>query len=353
VAGGIINTCVPVPAISAAGTTGGWLQLKDTSYLRFISTDTTNLVASIKDDGAFGSFSASYYTVNTTRFYNGKAYLNRNVTITPATPASITAPVTVRFYFSKAEFDVLKLANPSIASLADLRVLKIADNTCPSAISGTVTELIPASTGSFGTYANGYYVEFQTSSFSTFFLGSAAAVVPVNLLSFRAAYTGAAVKTTWITTQEVNTRDFTVERSADANTFTNIGLLPARNLATTQSYEFNDESPLKGISYYRLKMTDLDGRINYSNVVKINISTKPVIQISPNPADDHILVSHPKALSTATLMIMNAAGQRIMVQNINANATQTRVPVTGMSSGLYIVKYIGAGETANQTFIKK
>jgi hypothetical protein len=353
VAGGIINTCIPVPAINAAGATGDWLQLKDTSYLRFISTDTTNLVASIKDNGAFGSFSASYYTVNTTRFYNGKAYLNRNVTITPATPAAITAPVTVRFYFSKAEFDALKLANPSVASLADLRILKIADNTCPSAISGTVTEIIPSSTGNFGTYANGYYVEFQTSSFSTFFLGSAAAVVPVNLVSFRAAYTGAAVKTAWVTTQEVNTRDFTVERSADANTFTRIGLLPARNLSTTQSYDLNDESPLRGISYYRLKITDLDGRISYSNVVKINISTKPVIQISPNPADDHITISHPKALSAATLIVMNASGQRIMMQNVNANAVQTNIVVTGMSAGLYIIKYISAGETANQTFIKK
>jgi hypothetical protein len=42
-----------------------------------------------------------------------------------------------------------------------------------------------------------------------------------------------------------------------------------------------------------------------------------------------------------------------MLQNVNANATQTRIPVTGISSGLYIVKYIGAGETANQVFIKK
>ena len=133
VAFGTLNTCIAVPAISATNT-GVWLYAKDTAYIRLISTDTMNVVAGIKDAGNYGAFSTAYYTTSTSRLYNGKAYLNRNITITPANPTAITSPVTVRLYFTKAEFDALKAANTAITSLANLRVWQVPVATCPTAV---------------------------------------------------------------------------------------------------------------------------------------------------------------------------------------------------------------------------
>ena len=170
VAKGTVNTCVNSKALTASNT-GKWLHAKDTISSILICTDTMNLFASIKDMGNYGSFSASYYVTNTKRVLpNNKPLLNRNVTIVPTTPASITSPVTVRLYFTVAEYNALKAADATILTLNDLRVLRKSDNNCLTTISSANEVITPTSTGTYGTYTDGYYVEFLTSNFGSFFI---------------------------------------------------------------------------------------------------------------------------------------------------------------------------------------
>lgn len=349
---GIINTCVPVPAITANGTSG-WLHLKDTSYTRLISTDTTNLVASVKDLAAYGSFTASYYTVNTTRFYNGSAYLNRNVTIVPADPSAITTPVTVRIYFTAAEFNALKAANPLVTSLSDLRILKKSDNSCPATLTGGFTEIVPSATGVFGTYANGYYVEFSTASFSTFFIGSAGVVVPVSLLSFKAEKNDKVVKTTWTTTNEINTKDFGIERSGNGVAFENIGVLNASNLSGVKTYNFTDAAPLPGISYYRLKMNDRDARFQLSNVARVNFSNKEALSIVPNPVRENVNVYHAAAIPECSISIYTSEGKLTTTYKAVTGSVVTAISVSKLPPGIYLLKFKNGKETVTQQFVKQ
>lgn len=352
VAQGVINTCVPVPPVTSTGS-NAWLNLKDTSYVRLISTDTTNMVAAIKDAAGYGNFSASYYTTSTNRTLNGKAYLNRNITIMPSNPAAITAPVVVRLYFTKAEFDALKAANTSITSLNDLRVLKVSNNACPNAITDPVTEIVPSSSGAYGTYANGYYVEFSTQTFSTFFIGSAGSVLPVSLLSFKGSYNGKDATTEWTTTSEINAKQFTVERSADGISFYSIGTVNAHNAGGVQSYNFTDSDPLKGISYYRLKLMNNDGTFKYSNVISINIKLSEGISIFPNPVHNNIVITHPKAFAGATLSVTSADGKQLALYSVDANAVQTSVAASSLLPGIYLLIFENNGNKVTQKFIKQ
>lgn len=351
VAFGSLNTCVPLPAIVTTGS-NAWLGFKDTSFVRLISSDTTNMVVSIKDAAGYGNFTASYYTVNSNRTFKNAVYLNRNVSIVPANPSAITAPVLIRFYFTKNEFNALQAANSAIKSLSDLRILKISDNSCQTTLSGTITEITPSATGTFGTYANGYYVEFSTSTFSTFFLGSSQSVLPLTLLSFKANVTNQEVKTVWTTTNEINTKDFTVQRSTDGINFKNIGIVPAQNQTGSFTYSFTDAAPLAGLSYYRLLSSDKDGSFTFSNIASVEINAKSLLIVSPNPVDDNLFAKHPKALYGASISILTADGKLIATYQVSQDQVQTTIPSQALPSGVYIIRFNNGSAAISKTFIK-
>ena len=49
-------------------------------------------------------------------------------------------------------------------------------------------------------------------------------------------------------------------------------------------YDYIDENPFPGRSYYRLKQVDFDGTIAYSPVVTILNSESPILAVFPNPS---------------------------------------------------------------------
>ena len=170
VAFGTNNTCISSRKIILSAS-NNWMHATDTSYRKLISTDTLNAIASILDNSAQGEINVSYFVTNTNRFdANNKVYLNRNINITPTN--TLASPVSVRFYFSISEFNALKATDNSILTLADLRVMRTSGNTCLSGIpaTGTGEVISPVSTGTFGTYQNGYYVEFTTQNTGNFYI---------------------------------------------------------------------------------------------------------------------------------------------------------------------------------------
>ncbi len=181
---GILNTCVSSKSIFT-NNEGNWVHLKDTSYgdynssLYLVSTDTNNLIASIYSTDNFQNLNASYYTSSTIRRTTaGKPFLSRNITITSTAPGPFAAPISFRIYISKKEYDDLRAADNSISSLADLRIARSASTTCSSALPNDFTVIQPTATGIFGSYKNGYFIDFQTDNFGTFYIASSNALLP-------------------------------------------------------------------------------------------------------------------------------------------------------------------------------
>lgn len=110
--------------------------------------------------------------------------------------------------------------------------------------------------------------------------------LPVKLISFSGRLNGAKVDLNWVTANELNTKDFEVERGSDGRNFTKIASVTARgNSSTPTSYDLIDPSPLKGVNYYRLKIVDIDGKFEYSQIVIIRIEdgVQLVTKVAPNP----------------------------------------------------------------------
>jgi hypothetical protein len=353
VARGTNNTCVSTRSFTASNT-GNWIHAGDTASSILISTDTLNLFASIKDDGNYGAFNASYYVTNVPRLLsNSKPLLNRNFTIVPSTPASIVSPVTVRLYFTIAEYNTLKGLDASISSLSSLRVLRRSDNACNTAISGYPEVMVPTATGNFGTYADGYYVEFTTSSFGTFFIAGSTAVVPLKLLSINAAIENKQTKIAWTTTNEVNTKNFVVEKSSDARDFFFIGSVLAKgNGGITSNYSFMDANPYDGVTYYHLKIFDKDGSYSYSPVLKVEAKGKSVISIYPNPATDNIIVNHPKAAAGSSLQLLTADGRKVKQYTVANGTEQTYLSIETLAKGNYVLLFTNNAESITIKLVK-
>lgn len=111
--------------------------------------------------------------------------------------------------------------------------------------------------------------------------------LPVELLTFNAIMNGGHVDLTWSTSSETNNASFTIERSKDGIAFEAVtSVAGAGNSTQTIDYSETDYSPYPGISYYRLKQTDYNGNITYSDIVPVNYYYgEDGISIFPNPSD--------------------------------------------------------------------
>jgi hypothetical protein len=128
-------------------------------------------------------------------------------------------------------------------------------------------------------------------SFSPFTFGSekeqmANNPLPIELINFEAKADNDNVALSWTTATEINNDYFTIEKSNNGITFSNVmEVTGAGNSNTILHYDAIDAIPYSGYSYYRLKQTDFDGQFTYSNLVAVNFKGEAtdVISLYPNP----------------------------------------------------------------------
>jgi hypothetical protein len=122
------------------------------------------------------------------------------------------------------------------------------------------------------------------------------------LISFEATMDNARIVLEWVTATEKQGREFSVEGSKDARDWHSVTTVTSMTQSSVPTNYFAfDENPFKGINYYRLKMTDPNGRFTYSQVRSIGpkvleagpgiSSNKVNIKSALNDLDNMILVS--------------------------------------------------------------
>lgn len=195
--------------------------------------------------------------------------------------------------------------------------------------------------GSFGAAllnSNGQYCKTQSgfTSFSPFTITSGAGPVPLQLLSFAALNKTNSVLLQWKTENEINTASFAVERSENGIHFNSIGTKQSLNTPGVHTYQLEDMQPLPGISYYRLKQTDIGGAFVYSYIVAVNrTDTDKHFTIFPNPVKDVITMVFTASVHSRKLLITDAKGSVIKTISIPAGTTIIKTNMSSMAAGLY------------------
>lgn len=115
-------------------------------------------------------------------------------------------------------------------------------------------------------------------------------VAPVKLMSFTARALHKDVQVSWSAASAVNFSHFEVERSANGSAFHPAGRVHSRPAnSITANYSFTDAgivntAPPNGILYYRLKMTDVDGKFEYSKIIAVFMHAKKTGLVNAYPA---------------------------------------------------------------------
>lgn len=122
---------------------------------------------------------------------------------------------------------------------------------------------------------------------------ASASPLPIELLSFDAIRNGTKVDVSWKTVSEKNNDYFSVERSKDAVNFETIAMVKgSSNSNSLLEYLEVDFEPLPGISYYRLKQIDHNGKFTFSKIVSVNYHFENAgINVFPNPSTGDFTVS--------------------------------------------------------------
>lgn len=114
--------------------------------------------------------------------------------------------------------------------------------------------------------------------------------LPVNLIEFSASENENSVLLLWSTSFETNSSHFVIQRSRDSRQWNDLGVVEAKGESKDMfRYQWKDMDSFKGISYYRLKMTDKDGSYEYSPIRSIDRkSIGAELIIYPNPVQDRV-----------------------------------------------------------------
>jgi len=175
----------------------------------------------------------------------------------------------------------------------------------------------------------------------------AGTTLPIVLTGFSAVLnSNNTVALDWNTQDEVNFSHFIIERSADGETWVEIGTVEAKgNSEVETAYTYVDEQPLSGNNFYRLTEVNLDNSYVYSQVVVVRMTTTLAqISVFPNPATSYVNVSlGGNTPSVVTVLLTSAAGQRLAEkQATGGDGTVMTFPVGNLASGLYIITVISA-----------
>ena len=137
----------------------------------------------------------------------------------------------------------------------------------------------------------------------------------------------------WTTSNELNSKNFEVERSIDGKNFNAIGTVEAEGFAS--DYSFIDVKPFVGLNYYRLKMVDKDGKFEYSEIKTIKFGNSFKFEMYPNPAKSTVNILVDKLNSKAILIITNIYGKQLYNQLLNDG--NNVININSFSKGIYLV----------------
>lgn len=171
-------------------------------------------------------------------------------------------------------------------------------------------------------------------SFSQLMVGDQGTPVPVELMRFTALAQDEAVAVEWATASEVNTAWFSIERSRDGRTFTELARLPAAEHSNSvRSYEYMDYAPHTNRSYYRLRTIDVDGSSALSNVATVYFGGAESIFVGPNPTGEAgQLTIRSQSSEQLLFTLYNTLGQPVRTVQVLNNAT---ISVAELPAGVY------------------
>ncbi len=173
----------------------------------------------------------------------------------------------------------------------------------------------------------------------------------------------------WSTGSEMGVANFQIEKSGNAIDYTNIGIVESNNKINGSDYSFIDTNVTPNVNYYTLKILYMDGKIEFSKVLKIdNTNDKTTVDsvimpvlfkvaAYPNPAINclNLRISSDKVVNNALFEILSIEGKTIKATSafIPLGTSTSNINVANLQKGTYFLRYTRDGESTSIMFLKQ
>jgi pectin methylesterase-like acyl-CoA thioesterase len=145
-------------------------------------------------------------------------------------------------------------------------------------------------------------------------------------------------------------------------TYASVSQLTAPN-DTTYNFRTTDAPAVSGNYFYYLRATKAGLATNNSDTLQVAAigtvtSTLPGqsatgLQVYPNPATEALTIVHTLANADATLLVLSLDGRRVLSLRPTAGTRETRLYLSQLVSGTYLLHYTDANETRVTKFTKQ
>lgn len=177
--------------------------------------------------------------------------------------------------------------------------------------------------------------------------------LPVDFKSFTAVRNKSSVMLKWETLMEKNNSGFAVERNTTGN-WEQLAWIPTQALGGNSDillqYSYTDMNNLKGVSQYRIRQTDLNGRNKYTEIRAVH---------GENQLGKTLVYPNPSNNGKVNIVFEDASVARdVAVTDINGRTvkqfkgvTNNNITVENLNPGIYTVR-ISVPETGEQVVEK-
>ncbi len=140
----------------------------------------------------------------------------------------------------------------------------------------------------------------------------------------------------WQVSDEINNKGYHVEMSYDGQSWMDIGYVPSKAMNSNETaYDLTFMKKMTGLTYFRIKQLDIDGKFSYSWVKKLDMAAQEEPFIWPNPVSNAFNLMAKD--SNVKIQIVNLGGKVAMTVPLKTGVN--RVDVSDLAKGIYTVRY--------------
>lgn len=170
-------------------------------------------------------------------------------------------------------------------------------------------------------------------------------IIPIELISFNASIRDKNGILNW-TAAQTNPVKYFIEKSDNGANFIDIGFVnEGEKEDGVFHYTFEDNKLTKGVTYYRLRIEDMDGTFKYSKIVSVyNEAVKLTLNtVYPNPVDNGIseikLSFDSEINEQLTYVVYDVNGYEVFRNKEQANIgmNEWKINVSDFDSGFYFI----------------
>ena len=339
-----LGNAVVGTAIETVASSNATLHIAAGSSDYFYSNNSRLLMRLTAISNSLGCVSSTLEEAGTTWLnFQGGQRSAKVFTVTPTTNGSSTS-YTISLYFTNAELDgknasLLRVAKTSAASVAASNI--------------TNTVLMAPTVTTLGSGTTVFTANF--SGFSRFFLVDDVVILSAELTEFSGKLTTEQNSLlTWTTASEQDNRQFDIELSRNGIDFEVIGTVASKgNSITDQHYEFLHVKPQPGISYYRLKQTDHDGKYTYSKIISVTVNPELTRAfVYPVPAKNMISINFGNVANKGEISIYSADMKLVKTERINGPLLTKEIYISNLAKGMYFIRFTQGKIIKTFPFIK-